>query len=399
MAKEYFVKEEDIDVLRDDVDKKISSPNTAEVGQILSVKAIDGNGKPTEWEVVNKPGSGPGESSPYIYMTQEEYEALTEYEQDRMYWVTYPCGDWLVWQNGEAILGQGAANGAFYGKRLAIAFNPQSTTTRPNLKIVDIAKGITSIGPGGFRGNSNLTSITFPDSVTSMGEYAFGECSSLASIIFHDRFASIGKYAFNGCTSLPSIVIPDSLTEIGIGAFNDCTSIECIIFSEGSNTSPVNINQWAFKNNTSLVNVIGNRELVPIYINTEVACFKGCTSLKTVQCPINFVSKSPSKVFYECTNLESVILSEKCVAIPVDTFYRTKLKSIDIPNAVESINYTAFAYCESLMSVSIGNGIKSIDSTAFQNCNALKTITINKPKDSISYAPWGATNATVVWTG
>ena len=32
MAKEYFVKEEDIDVLKDNVDNKISSPNTAEVG-------------------------------------------------------------------------------------------------------------------------------------------------------------------------------------------------------------------------------------------------------------------------------------------------------------------------------------------------------------------------------
>ena len=27
------------------------------------------------------------------------------------------------------------------------------------------------------------------------------------------------------------------------------------------------------------------------------------------------------------------------------------------------------------------------------------TITINKPQDSVSGAPWGATNATVVWNG
>lgn len=101
MAKEYFVKEGDVDVLKDDVDKKISSPNTAEVGQILSVKAVDDSGKPTEWEVIDKPGSGPGESSPYIYMTQEEYEALTEYEQDKMYWVTYPFGGYVIWLNGK----------------------------------------------------------------------------------------------------------------------------------------------------------------------------------------------------------------------------------------------------------------------------------------------------------
>ena len=32
---------------------KIDSPQTAEVGQVLSVKAVDENGKPTEWEVVD----------------------------------------------------------------------------------------------------------------------------------------------------------------------------------------------------------------------------------------------------------------------------------------------------------------------------------------------------------
>lgn len=39
------------------LNNKISSPNTATVGQILSVKAVDENGKPTKWEVVDKPES------------------------------------------------------------------------------------------------------------------------------------------------------------------------------------------------------------------------------------------------------------------------------------------------------------------------------------------------------
>lgn len=35
------------------LNNKITSPQTAEVGQVLSVKAVDDAGKPTEWEVVD----------------------------------------------------------------------------------------------------------------------------------------------------------------------------------------------------------------------------------------------------------------------------------------------------------------------------------------------------------
>lgn len=35
------------------IQSKIAVPQTAEIGQILAVKAVDGNGKPTEWETVN----------------------------------------------------------------------------------------------------------------------------------------------------------------------------------------------------------------------------------------------------------------------------------------------------------------------------------------------------------
>lgn len=44
----------------------IEAPLTAEVGQILSVKSVDENGKPTEWEVVDMASGGSGSNSDYI---------------------------------------------------------------------------------------------------------------------------------------------------------------------------------------------------------------------------------------------------------------------------------------------------------------------------------------------
>lgn len=59
------VKTEDGDLIvsgkgKDGKDGKdgIPVPQTAEVGQVLAVKAVDSQGKPTEWETVDKGGGG-----------------------------------------------------------------------------------------------------------------------------------------------------------------------------------------------------------------------------------------------------------------------------------------------------------------------------------------------------
>lgn len=296
MAKEYFVKEEDIDVLKNNVDNKISSPNTAEVGQILSVKAIDGNGKPTEWEVVNKPGSGPGESSPYIYMTQAEYEALTEYEQDKMYWVTYPLTHkYIVWLNGEVLDSNAAtfpysSNGnivnTIFNRKMILNSNITEGTSSgisPTASLythVEMTNNVESICDYAMAGNANTGGIT-QEIVTginlkTIGSYAFKSLFDLKNIILKNKLEKLGNYVFHSCYNLTEVIIPDSVKSIGGG------------------------------------------------------------------------------VFFQCNKLKSVI---------------------------------------------IGNGITELSSNTFQNCNALETITINKPSGSISGAPWGATNATVVWNG
>ena len=50
--------------------------------------------------------------------------------------------------------------------------------------------------------------------------------------------------------------------------------------------------------------------------------------------------------------------------------------------------------------VSIPSTVTEIEASAFaDSASVMTTITINKAEDSITGAPWGATNATVVWTG
>lgn len=59
--------------VNNELNNKITSPTTSEVGQILSVKAVDDTGRPTEWEVIDAPtGSGEDGYSPIATVEQTE---------------------------------------------------------------------------------------------------------------------------------------------------------------------------------------------------------------------------------------------------------------------------------------------------------------------------------------
>lgn len=113
----------------------------------------------------------------------------------------------------------------------------------------------------------------------------------------------------------------------------------------------------------------------------------------------------PEHLFFDdrfggARQIEEVVIGDDITGIDDTAFYKcSTLTSVTIGDSVTSIGYKAFFNCSGLTSVNIPNSVISIDSTAFNICTNLRTITINKPQDSVSGAPWGATNATVVWTG
>lgn len=75
------------------------------------------------------------------------------------------------------------------------------------------------------------------------------------------------------------------------------------------------------------------------------------------------------------------------------------IEEVVIGDSISKIYGYAFSDCRKLKSVTIGSGIVSIDMFVFGGTTNLETITIKKPQGSVSGAPWGAPNATIVWTG
>lgn len=84
-------------------------------------------------------------------------------------------------------------------------------TDYPDVEVVIIQNGITSIGDYSFNGLTNLKTVSMPATLVS-----------------------IGKGAFEGCTSLETVTIPSSVNGIAADAFKDCSELKYVTFSGSS---------------------------------------------------------------------------------------------------------------------------------------------------------------------
>ncbi|MDR2967568.1 MAG: leucine-rich repeat protein [Methanobacteriaceae archaeon] len=80
-------------------------------------------------------------------------------------------------------------------------------------------------------------------------------------------------------------------------------------------------------------------------------------------------------LFFNCTNLEKIILPESLENIPNNTFSGcVSLKSIDLPKNLKFLGEMAFHNCKSLTSIEIPPKVEYLETLAFMDCDNLKTI-------------------------
>ena len=96
-----------------------------------------------------------------------------------------------------------------------------------------------------------------------------------------------------------------------------------------------------------------------------------------------------------------VRIPQSVTAMNINTFSNSTglMMPVILPEHLTTLGNSAFGNCRRLTSVTIPGSVTSINEYAFYSCSNLTEIIINKPSGSISGAPWGATNATITWTG
>lgn len=204
------------------------------------------------------------------------------------------------------------------------------------LKEINLPKSLITIGPSAFSGCTSLTSIVIPEGVTSIDYNAFYNCTNLTSIELPQVLTIMGSQVFYNCTSLTSIVIPEGITTIGKNAFANCKNLTEIYFNavEMEDIPDDLIAGELFQN------VGQNVESINVFIGKKV-------------------TKIPKKLFNKATKITNVVFEEGSVC--------------------ESIGYLSFNNCTRLKSIDIPANMKTIENSAFQSCSNLYLVKVESP--------------------
>ena len=253
-----------------------------------------------------------------------------------------------------------------------------------------------------FNGDGELDEDEAKD-VIELGTQFSGntEITSFDELQYFTNLKHITASAFSGCTNLASIKVPASLTKIGQNAFQNTAWLNAqseglvyignvlytykgtmqantkIVVKDGTTC----ICNYAFSNQTNLTEIELPNSL--LYLGTEDTSFSEygyvfnyCTGLTTIKIPAGV--KDIVRYTFRGSGLKTIELPETLESIGNSSFRScTSLESLVIPDKVRTIGKNTFRDCSKLQQVTMPSFLMSVASDAFRNCNQLKRVDIS----------------------
>lgn len=301
---------------------------------------------------------------------------------------------------------------------------------------------IQKIGKDAFKDCKSLLEIAFGDEELTIGSEAFADCTSLNNVKFGNKLIEIEDHSFSECQGLKDLIIPASTQRIGQYAFYNCMGLSSVTLEDGE--IPLQLGPAPFANSPFSFLYLGrniqglkefnhtsdiftsNKQLTKIEIGDAVTTipkqlFRSSKSLQEIWFGQN-VKEVFSDAFANCPNLErvecssidswskicfdyaesnplsngaglyangqlvtDVSLSEEAKAIGSYAFaLYAPLKTLEIPETVDTIGEYAFFECVNLESVSVRPGKKVFEAGAFLRCAAIKEINCYNLEDWVA---------------
>ncbi len=308
-----------------------------------------------------------------------------------------------------------------------------------SLNSLVLPNGVTSVENGAFY-NSGLEFFDIPETVTTLGNYVFKNSSRLVTITVPSSLATLSADTFTNCSRLASIIVDKDYGQITGGPWGapnaDVIWNNAILEIGSPKTSDVKatINRITGE---LVISGIGAtiafthrplfEEYFP-YLNSVVVeegitalgagIFSGCPE-SAISLPNSLTDIGENAFYRSCfTNLSvpkyavsiranayngssitgEIILPDTLSALGESAFDGcSAIAALTTHGTLSEIPSNAFADCTALATVNIGNGVAVISPLAFNGDIAISLIILDYVRDSVAGAPWGATNADIVW--
>ncbi len=195
----------------------------------------------------------------------------------------------------------------------------------------DIPDGVTDLAWGAFR-DSQLNHINFPLSLTHLGPSFQGV--HLDEIGLHDRITELGERTFDSVTCDATLVIPKSVKAIGD---------ECFIGTHGF-----------------------SRVILPSHI-TEIG-----------------------EGWFYAADTDTIHIQPHIKKICPLAFCGSKIRYIDLPFGIHTIERSAFAECDSLREIKLPLELTILEDEVLGGCDNLERVTLHKNVQKIKEAFLGS---------
>ncbi len=166
----------------------------------------------------------------------------------------------------------------------------------------------------------------------------------------------VGSKCFLNAFNITSVVIPATVEDMGGSVFFGCTSLEKFVVEEGN----------PYYSATEDGVLLGDDEKF-------LVCYPAGKKDEIYTIPDTVDELAPSSFAYT-KHLKSVNIPDTVGYIDAWAFGYSGIERITIPGSVVQIDDYCFAYCDKLSDVTFENGVEKIYSAAFAFCSNLKEV-------------------------
>ena len=274
--------------------------------------------------------------------------------------------------------------------------------------------------------NMSMTVITSASYIGSDSQYTedMGE-NELKCLVLLEGAEVLGDYAIDGCR-LYVFRLPSSMRSLGNMGYSYTIAEHCY-YKDGSlkylgdtynnyvalmYAKDFDGTVLTISNSTKIVRDLPHggssasgvtyndtltKIVFPEYLGELRGTVQNCRALTSVIMPKRVeYGELNSQFAYNCAKLTEISVPEGITTLPSLAFgYCGGLANVTLPSTLKTIVAQCFLNCTALTRIVLPSGITSIASNAFQGCSKLADIYVPWAEGAVSFAPWGATNATI----